>query len=202
MQLHLFLLYSLSHYQFLVLARAYWTKDDNDFSPVRTDLYQCATQKTFLANHPEPIVDSSMSPCNYSCCTTHHNYNTSTDQCQVSVQTSGGACLGRLCYLGSCENYSRLANLTRDEKMLNSTSMINTLRSSFAYIPWSSLMNRTQTKWRSWIDQTGFTLRRSALIILSVLNLLLTSITLVAVFKSIKHANVMAGKKSYRYTLL
>jgi hypothetical protein len=120
----------------------------------------------------------------------------------VTVQSSTNVCLGRLCYSGKCDEFSSLANVIRDEKIQNNTTIVNKLSSSLTYMPWSSLVNSTQTKWNSWIDKTGLTIHNSILIILLIASISLTLMAVILVIKSIRHANTIAGNKSYRYTLL
>ncbi|CAF2320623.1 unnamed protein product [Rotaria sp. Silwood2] len=112
-------------------------------------------------------------------------------------------CLGHLCYSGECDHFVLLAtNITHENKVKNNTTIMNTIRSPFYHIPWSSIVNATQTKWSSWVDKTGLTIRRTALIILFIANISLTFMALILVIKSIRQANIIANRKSYRYTLL
>jgi hypothetical protein len=122
--------------------------------------------------------------------------------CQVTVQSSKGICLGRLCYSDECNKFTLLANATHDHQIKNKTTIINPIHSSFSSISWSSLVNSTQTKWTAWLDTTGLTIHDIILIILLILNISLTFVSLIFVIKSIRHANIIADKKCYRYTLL
>jgi len=86
---------------------------------------------------------------------------------------------------GEGDRFTSSANITDDSKM---TTIINELHSSITSIPWSS-----------W---TGLTVRDTMIIILLIVNISLTLMTLIVVFKSIRQANIIAEEKSYRYTLL
>jgi len=68
---------------------------------------------------------------------------------------------------------------------------MNEIRSSFSDISWPS-----------WIDKIRLTIRDTILIILFIVNISLTLLTIIVVIKSIRHANVIADDRSYRYTLL
>jgi hypothetical protein len=89
---------------------------------------------------------------------------------------------------GEGDRFTSSANITDDSKM---TTIINELHSSITSIPWSS-----------WIGKTGLTVRDTMIIILLIVNISLTLMTLIVVFKSIRQANIIAEEKSYRYTLL
>ncbi|CAF3331251.1 unnamed protein product [Rotaria sp. Silwood1] len=144
-----------------------------------------------------------MYSCNTSCCASNiMNKTNSSNTCQVTVRSSTDICLGRLCYSGECDHFVLLTNLTDENKIKNNTTIMNTTRSSFSYTSWSSLVNTTRTKWSSWIDKTGLTMRHTILIILLIANISLTFMALIVVIKSIRHANMIANRKSYRYTLL
>ena len=126
-------------------------------------------------------------------------YLESTNVCQISVQSSTGVCLGRLCYPDECEKFTSIP----DSQVKNTTkSIMNQLSSSFASIPWSSLINSTETKLSSLVGQTGLTLRHVLITTLLIVNISLTSMTLIIVIKSIRQANMFAENRSYRYTLL
>lgn len=118
------------------------------------------------------------------------------------MESSTGICLGRLCYSGTCSNFTLLANKTHNFNIKNKTTLINELHSSFSYIPWTSLVNSTKTKWSSWINNPTLTIRQIILVVLFIINISLTFIALVIVFKSIRHANIISNDRSYRYTLL
>lgn len=64
------------------------------------------------------------------------------------------------------------------------------------------LINETQKKLSTLREKTGITLYNTILITLSVVNISLTFFVLIYVIKSIRHANWIADRKSYRYTLL
>jgi hypothetical protein len=89
---------------------------------------------------------------------------------------------------GEGDRFTSSANITDDSKM---TTIINELHSSITSIPWSS-----------WIGKTGLTVRDTMIIILLIVNISLTLMTVIVVFKSIRQANIIAEEKSYRYTLL
>ena len=78
----------------------------------------------------------------------------------------------------------------------------NELGSSIYRIPWSAMVNTTHTQWTFWISTTGLTMQHSIVVLLALLNVLLTSMTVLSVIKSVRYANMIAGRKAYRYTLL
>ncbi|CAF4053783.1 unnamed protein product [Rotaria sp. Silwood2] len=202
MQFYLFLLIFFFHHQFTFITIASDINDYTDFnqnySSINIDLYQCDTNNTKLISTTttiEVIFNYLMNPCNTSC----YSLNT----CQITVRSSTNMCLGHLCYSGECDHFVLLAtNITHENKVKNNTTIMNTIRSPFYHIPWSSIVNATQTKWSSWVDKTGLTIRRTALIILFIANISLTFMALILVIKSIRQANIIANRKSYRYTLL
>jgi hypothetical protein len=195
MQFHLFLLFFFSHHQFIFIIVAYSNQNN---SSINVDLYECNTNSTVLNRTANAMFNNLIDSCNTSCCISN-----SSSTCQVTVQSSSGICLGRLCYFGKCHDYVLLANMTSDyENNNNKTTITNKIHSSPYSIPWSSFVDSTQTKWSSWIDKTGLTIRRTILIILSIASLSLTFMTLIIVIKSIRQANMLADRKSYRYTLL
>ncbi|CAF4468718.1 unnamed protein product, partial [Rotaria sp. Silwood2] len=175
-----------------------YTDFNQNYSSINIDLYQCDTNNTKLISTTttiEVIFNYLMNPCNTSC----YSLNT----CQITVRSSTNMCLGHLCYSGECDHFVLLAtNITHENKVKNNTTIMNTIRSPFYHIPWSSIVNATQTKWSSWVDKTGLTIRRTALIILFIANISLTFMALILVIKSIRQANIIANRKSYRYTLL
>jgi hypothetical protein len=194
MQFHLFFFY----YQLIFITIAYsFNIFNQNNSSVNIELYQCNTNGTILSNTTNSIFNNRMDSCNTSCCTSN-----SSNTCQVTVQSSSGICLSRLCYIGECYNFSLLANSTRDYKYNNKTTIMNKTHLSDYYIPWTSIVNSTQTKWTSWMDRNRSKIRHTILIILSIASISLTFMTLIVVIKSIRHANMLADRKSYRYTLL
>ena len=84
----------------------------------------------------------------------------------------------------------------------NSSAIMNTIRSSFGAMAWSTLVNSTQTKLTSWVDTASPKFRPAALILLLIVGLALTCATLLLVMKSLRYATVIAGRRAYRYTLL
>ncbi len=174
-------------------------------SSINVHLYQCNTNSTILNATTIPPIDTIFNnlpySCNINCCTSNSTsrdiemmfknsfnfiYLASINLCQVTVHTSTGDCLGRICYSGACDQFSSLANKTK-----NTTTLMNQLQSSFASIPWFL-----------WIDKTGLTVRHTIIIILLIVNISLTLMTLIVVMKSIRQANIIAEDKAYRYTLL
>ncbi len=114
--------------------------------------------------------------------------------CQVSVQSSTGVCRGRLCYPDECEKFTSVSDISHDSEVKNTTkSIMNQLGSSFASI---------QTQWSSLVGKTGLTARHAIITILLIVNISLTSMTLIIVIKSIRQAKIIAEERSYRYTLL
>lgn len=105
--------------------------------------------------------------------------------CQVTVQSFTGVCFGRLCYSGECDEFLSLMNTTSYQKIKNKI---------FSSIPWSSFTHSRQIKWPLWID-------KNILILLLIVNLFLTLITLFIIIKSIRHAKILAERKSHRYSL-
>lgn len=228
MRFHLFLLFFFSHHLFTLITSAYFTNNydylNKTNSSINVDLYQCTTNATTFNSTTKTTIDiisnNLLNLCNISCCTSndlnktsiyieiifkisfHSIFLASSNICQVTVQSSTGICLGRLCYSDKCENFALLANITHDYNIKNKTTIMNQISSSFPYIRWSSLVNSTQTKWTSWIDKTGLTIHDTIIIILFITNISLTFVALIVVIKSIRHANIIANEKSYRYTLL
>ena len=224
MHLCLFLFYFVCYLQFIIRTFADSTRETN--SSIRTALYQCDSNRTYSNYHTsiaELVFNNAMNSCEKSCCTINKTSETSktkrkarilsqsfcsplvlvnSDMCEVTVQSVAGVCLGRLCYYGKCDYFSSLANLTIDHQMQKNTTVFQTFQSSLSYIPWSSAVQSSYTQWKFWITRSGLTMRRMIVIILSVLNIFLTLLTLSIVIKSIKHANLMSGRKAYRYTLL
>ncbi|CAF0930603.1 unnamed protein product [Rotaria sordida] len=205
MQFYLFLLFFFFHYQFTFITIAYSINDYNDFnqnySSINIDLYQCDTNNRKLISTTTTIgtiFNNLENSCTSSCCILNNSSNT----CQVTVRSSTNICLGHLCYSGECDHFVLLTNLTDENEVKDSTTIMNTFRSPLSYIPWSSLFNKTQTKWSSWIDESGLSIRHTILIILFIANISLTFMTLIVIIKSIRHASAIANRKSYRYTLL
>jgi len=115
----------------------------------------------------------------------------------VTVQSSTNVCLGRLCYSGECDQFLLSTNMTSDQEM----NMNNTTHSSLSSIPWLSFVNTTRITWPLWRDRSYLSIRYSILIFLLIANLSLTLITSFIVIKSIRHAKMLAEKKSRRYSL-
>ncbi len=201
MRFRLYSLFFFSHYPLIFITIASSTNNNN--SSINIDFYQCDTNTTTTLNGTTITIDE-MILCNVSCCTSNSIYIkiiskisfhfvclASSNICQVTVQSSTGICLGRLCYSGECDNFTLLANTTYDQKIKNKTTIMNLIHSSFSNILWSS-----------WTDKTGLTIRHTILILLFITNISLTCLALIKVIKSIRHANMIAGDKTYRYTLL
>jgi hypothetical protein len=208
MRFYLFSLFFFSHHLFIFNAIA--DSINNYNSSINIDLYQCHTNTTTFNSTTitiDKMFNNQMKSCNVSCCTLDNLNKTSiciemifkisfnfvslvsSNICQVTVQSSSGICLGRLCYSGECDNFILLANNSYDYN--NMTTIMNEIRSSFSDISWPS-----------WIDKIRLTIRDTILIILFIVNISLTLLTIIVVIKSIRHANVIADDRSYRYTLL
>ncbi|CAF1079380.1 unnamed protein product [Adineta steineri] len=175
-------------------------------SPINVDLYQCDTNNTIFNNtiiNNDRIFNNLMHPCNISCCISNNlNKTIVLNTCQITVRSSTNICVGRFCYSGKCDTFSFLANMIHDDKIENKTTIMDTIHASSGYIPWSSIINSTRTKWTSWIDETSIRIRPIILIILFIISISLTFMTLIVVIKSMRHANIISNRKSYRYTLL
>ncbi|UJR25067.1 hypothetical protein I4U23_006427 [Adineta vaga] len=204
MQWHLLLLFLFSQQLFISTIIAYSTtnKPNNNQknASINIDLHQCNTKNTNFNSTiitDDQLLNNLIDSCSINCCQS----NTS-NICQVTVRSSTNICLGRLCYSDKCENFSLLSNMTRTFKSKNKTSVINTLRSSFGTIPWSSIANSTQTKLTSLINQTSGTIGQIILILMLAIGISLTFATLILILKSIRHATMISSRESYRYTLL
>ena len=86
--------------------------------------------------------------------------------------------------------------------MRNKTTFLNQLRSSFTSMSWSSFVNKTQSTWSSWLDQTDPNILHTLIIILFIVNISLTLLALLFVVKSIQRAKLVAEERPYHYTLL
>ena len=86
--------------------------------------------------------------------------------------------------------------------MRNKTTFLNQLRSSFTSMSWSSFVNKTQSTWSSWLDQTDPNILHTLIIILFIVNISLTLLALLFVVKSIRRAKLVAEERPYHYTLL
>lgn len=126
----------------------------------------------------------------------------SSHLCQVTVHTIEGNCLGHLCYADECDKFISFIIPIANSTMKNKTTFINQLRSSFTSISWSSFVNKTQTQWSTWFDQTDLNIRHTIIIILFIVNISLTLLALLFVIKSIRRANLVAEERPYHYTLL
>ncbi|CAF1926936.1 unnamed protein product [Rotaria magnacalcarata] len=210
MRFYPLLLLFFSHHQFTSITIVYSVHDYDYFnhknSSINIDLYQCEMHNekfTTIANTIETIGNNLTNSCNVSCCVSNRiNETNSSNTCQVTVQSLTGLCLSRLCYSNDCYHYSLLLNNTYDNKIKNKTTIIDQIRSSFSYIRWSSLINAIQTKWSTWIESTGLTIRDTILVILSIVNVTLTVTAMIVVMNSIRQAKLIDSRKSYRYTLL
>lgn len=227
MRFDLFLLFFFFHHSFISITTAFSTNIYDYFnkynSSINIDFYQCDANITIFNSTTitnDTIFNNLIDSCNVSCCTSNDFNKTSiyikiisknlfyfislvsSNPCQITVQSSTGICLGRLCYSGTCDNFKLLANKTHDSKIKNKTTIMNQIHSSLSHIPWSSVVNSTQTEWSLLINKTGITIRDIILILLFIINISLTLIALVIVIKSIRHANIIADDRSYRYTLL
>ncbi len=113
----------------------------------------------------------------------------------MTVQSSTNVCLGRLCYSGECDQFLLSTNMTFNQKMNNNN---NTIHSSFSSI---SFVNTTRITWPLWKDRSDLSIRYSILSLLLIINLSLTLITSFIIIKSIRHAKMLAERKSRRYSL-
>ncbi len=119
----------------------------------------------------------------------------------MTIQSFSGVCLSRLCYSGECDQFFSSMNMTLNRKMEKNTTIMNTIRSSVASIPWSSVVNSPRLTWSVWREKNALSIRSSILVLLLIANLSLTLITLFIVIKSIRHAKMIAERKLRRYLL-
>ena len=122
--------------------------------------------------------------------------------CQITVQSDSSPCLARLCYPGSCDRFPDVNSTINFQNTSDVVTATNDLGSSIYHIPWSTMVNTTRTQWTFWIDRTGLTMQHGIVVLLALLNMFLTSMTVLSVIKSVRYANMIAGRKAYRYTLL
>lgn len=146
------------------------------------ELHQCHTNQTII-NHTTIIMNKNFSSCTVNCCKKND-----TNICQVTVQSSTNTCLSRLCYSGECDQFLSETNSSVYQKYTSP-------------IPWSSYVNSIKITWPSWRDKSFISIRYSILILLLIANFSLTLITLFIVIKAIRHAKMIAERKSRRYSL-
>ena len=227
MRLYRFLLFFFSYHQCAFITVAYSTDSyhylNQTISSINIIFYQCDTNKSVFNNITttiDAILYNLMTTCNISCCDSY-SFNKSricirsmlkisfcffslgfAKTCQVTVQSRKNICLGHLCYSDDCSNVALLTDTTHHFIIKNKTTTASEIHSSHTHLSLSSLVNVIKTKWASWIDKIGLTIRHTVLIILFIINISLTLMALVVVLKSVRHANIVADRKSYRYTLL
>lgn len=124
------------------------------------------------------------------------------DICSATIRSLDDTCIAQTCYFGTCEEYVLDNNITKSIQKNNSENVLSRLRSSFAQMNWTSIVSSGRTRIESLINRLEITRRCFILIILLIVNITLTMIGLSVVLKSIKQAKHIAGRKSYRYTLL
>jgi hypothetical protein len=201
MQFQIFLFFLLSSHQCFIITTALFNHEQNN-SLINIHLYQCYTNETIVDNTILNNTDTIFDSCDLDCCLTNDSNQTSNfNTCQVTTQSPTGVCLGRLCYPGECDEYVLLTNLTYYEKLMDNTTFMNEIRSSFSSIPWSSFANSTRIQWGVWKNKNDSSIQYSILILLSIVNISLTLLALCVIIKSIKHANKIAEKKAHRYSL-
>lgn len=166
-------------------------------SSITLELNECSAVDSVTID--SSTTNNQGNSCDINCCT---ESSLSSDLCQVTVKSLAGDCLSRFCYSNRCDQLTFLVNKTYDKQQNQMKTIINRIGSSFSNMHWSSLLNTTETKFFSFIDQTGLTQRHRLLILLVCLNILLTFMTLIIVIKSIQQANNIAEDKSHRYALL
>lgn len=166
-------------------------------SSITLELNECSAVNSVGID--SPTTNNQENSCDINCCT---ESSISSDLCQVTIKSLEGDCLSRFCYSNRCDQFTFLVNKTYDKQQNQTKTIINRIRSSFSNVHWSSLLNTTETKFFSFIDQTSLTQRHRFLILLVSLNILLTFMTLIIVIKSIRQANHIAEDKSDRYALL
>lgn len=152
-------------------------------SSLNIELHQCDTNQTII-NTTIIILDKRLDSCNRNCCTTKNNSNI----CQVTVQSSTNTCLGRLCYSGECDQFLSETNTTFKQQLTSTIS-------------WSVYVKSVRIQWPLWSDKSYLSIRYSILILLLIANFSLTLITLFIVIRSIRHAKLIAERKSRRYSL-
>src|SRR5262245_13237532 len=148
MQFQLVLLF----HQFFIITNALFNYNQTN-SLLNIELYQCDTNET-IVNSTIITLDQIFDSCDLNCCTKNNSNQTSisySTTCQVTVQSSVDACLGRLCYSGDCDHFLSSTNM----KKLNSIDL------SF---PWSSSVNSTRIEWPLWKNKSHLSIRYSILI--------------------------------------